>query len=105
MRIADSTDVAVDVTNAGGVAGDAVAQLYIHQRSGSASRPVRQLEGFRRVMLQPGETKTLHFTLGRNELAFWSPRTKRWAVEPSVFDVWAGEDSRAELHAELVVQP
>ena len=104
MRSGDSTDVAVDVTNAGGVAGDAVAQLYIHQRSGSASRPVRQLEGFRRVTLQPGETKTLHFTLGSAELAFWSPQTKRWAVEPSVFDVWAGEDSRAELHAELVVQ-
>jgi beta-glucosidase len=104
MRLADSSDVTVDVTNAGGVAGDAVAQVYVHQRSGSASRPVRQLEGFRRVTLQPGETKTLHFTLGRNELAFWSPQTKRWAVEPSVFDVWAGEDSRAELHAELVVQ-
>ena len=104
MRAGDSTDVAVDVTNAGGVAGDAVAQLYVHQRAGSASRPVRQLEGFRRVTLQPGETKTLHFTLGRSELAFWSPVTKRWAVEPSVFDVWVGEDSRAELHAELRVQ-
>ena len=104
MRASDSTDVAVDVTNTGAVAGDAVAQLYIHQRSGSASRPVRQLEGFRRVTLRPGETKTLHFTLGRSELAFWSPRTKRWAVEPSVFDAWAGEDSTAELHVELVVQ-
>jgi beta-glucosidase len=104
IRTSDSTDVAVDVTNSGGIPGDAVVQLYIHQRSGSASRPVRQLEGFRRVPLQPGETKTLHFTLGRSELAFWSPRTKRWAVEPSVFDVWAGEDSRAEPHAELVVQ-
>jgi beta-glucosidase len=105
MRAGDSTDVAVDVTNSGAVAGDAVAQLYIHQRSGSASRPERQLEGFRRVALQPGETRTVHFTLGRGELAFWSPRTKHWAVEPSVFDVWAGEDSRAELHVELVVAP
>jgi beta-glucosidase len=100
MTASDSVDVAVDLTNAGAVAGDAVAQLYIHQRSGSASRPVRQLEGFRRVPLLPGETKTLHFTLGRNELQFWNAR---WAVEPSVFDVWVGEDSRAELHAELTV--
>ncbi|HWC74745.1 MAG TPA: beta-glucosidase BglX, partial [Gemmatimonadales bacterium] len=61
MKARDSVDVAVDVTNSGSVAGDAVAQLYIHQRSGSASRPVRQLEGFRRIALQPGETQTVHF--------------------------------------------
>jgi beta-glucosidase len=105
MKAGDSTDVLVDVTNSGAVAGDAVAQLYIHQRYGSASRPVRQLEGFRRVALRPGETKTLHFTLGRKELEFWSPQTKRWGVEPSLFDVWAGEDSRAELHAQLTIRP
>ncbi len=103
IRAGDSTDVAVDVKNTGAVAGDAVAQLYIHQRSGSASRPVRQLEGFNRVALQPGETRTLHFKLGRDELQFWSPQTKGWVVEPSVYDVWVGEDSAAPLHAELTV--
>jgi len=103
MKIGDSTDVAVDVTNTGSLAGDAVAQLYIHQRSGSASRPVRQLEGFRRLALAPGETKTLHFRLGKAELQFWSPQTKRWVVEPSVVDIWVGEDSRADLHAELSI--
>jgi len=105
IKAGDSVAVTVDVTNSGSVAGDAVAQLYIHQRSGSASRPVRQLEGFRRVTLQPGETRTLQFTLGRNELQFWSPQSQRWVVEPSTFDVWAGEDSRAELHAELTIEP
>jgi len=99
----DSTEVVVDVKNTGAVPGDAVAQLYIHQRFGSASRPVRQLEGFGRVALQPGETRTLHFRLGRDELQFWSPQTKAWAVEPSVYDVWVGEDSAAALHAELTV--
>jgi beta-glucosidase len=103
MRSGDSTDVAVDVTNTGAVAGDAVAQLYIHQRSGSASRPVRQLEGFRRLALAPGDTKTLHFRLGRDELQFWSPQGKKWVVEPSVFDVWVGEDSGAALHTELSI--
>ena len=93
----------MDVTNTGSVAGDEVAQVYIHQRAGSASRPVRQLEGFKRVALQPGETKTLTFTLGKNELEFWSPQTKAWAVEPATFDVWAGDDSTARLHAELAV--
>ena len=105
MKAGDSVEVMVDATNTGAVPGDAVAQLYVHQRSGSASRPVRQLEGFRRVTLQPGETKTLRFPLGRNELQFWSPQTKQWVVEPSVFDVWVGENSTAELHAELTVGP
>jgi beta-glucosidase len=105
LKAGDSVAVDVDVTNSGAVAGDAVAQLYIHQRSGSASRPVRQLEGFQRVALQPGETKSLRFSLGRSELQFWSPQAQRWVVEPSVFDVWVGEDSRADLHGELTIQP
>lgn len=103
ITTAGNTQVSVDVTNTGAIAGDAVAQIYIHQRYGSASRPVRQLEGFQRVTLQPGETKTLTFPLGKDELEFWSPQTKMWAVEPSTFDVWAGDDSTAMLHAELTV--
>ncbi|WP_348263548.1 beta-glucosidase BglX [Telmatobacter sp. DSM 110680] len=103
MTTGDATEVQVDVTNTGKLAGDAVAQIYIHQRWGSASRPVRQLKGFKRIALQPGETQTLKFTLGKDELEFWSPQTKAWAVEPSTFDVWAGEDSTASLHAELSV--
>jgi beta-glucosidase len=104
LKAGDSVEAVVDVTNTGAVPGDAVAQLYIHQRSGSASRPVRQLEGFRRVTLQPGETRTLRFSLRRDELQFWGPQTKRWAVEPSIFDVWVGEDATAELHAELTIE-
>jgi len=103
LKAGDATDVEVDVTNTGSVAGDAVGQIYIHQRWGSASRPVRQLEGFKRVALKPGEKQTLKFTLGRNELQFWDPQTKKWVVEPSRFDVWAGEDSTAQLHTELTV--
>ena len=103
MKVNDATEVSLDVTNTGSVAGDVVAQIYIHQRFGSASRPVRQLKGFKRVALKPGETQTLKFTLGKDELQFWSPQTKVWAVEPSTFDVWAGEDSTATQHAELVV--
>jgi beta-glucosidase len=104
MKVGDSVAVVVDVTNTGSVPGDAVAQLYIHQRSGSASRPVRQLEGFRRVTLQPGETRTLRFSLGRNELQVWSPQTKGWVIEPSLFDIWVGADATADLHAELTIE-
>jgi beta-glucosidase len=99
----DSNEVMVDITNTGSLPGDAVAQIYIHQRYGSASRPVRQLEGFKRVTLQPGETKTLTFPLGKNELQFWSPQKRQWVVEESEFDVWAGEDSTADLHAQFNV--
>jgi beta-glucosidase len=104
VKAGEATEVQVDVTNTGTVAGDAVAQLYIHQRAGSASRPVRQLKGFKRLALEPGETRTLKFPLGKDELEFYSPRTKVWVVEPGTFDVWAGEDSTAGLHADLVVE-
>ena len=103
IKAGGAIEVQVDVTNTGSVAGDAVGQLYIHQRWGTASRPVRQLEGFKRVALKPGETQTLNFKLGKDELQFWDPQSKKWVVEPSTFDVWAGEDSTATLHAELTV--
>jgi len=103
MKSEQGTEVMVDVTNTGSVVGDTVAQVYIHQRAGSASRPVRELKGFRRIALKPGETQTLKFPLGKKELSFWSPQTKVWAVEPGAFDVWAGDDSTATLHSDLVV--
>jgi beta-glucosidase len=101
MSVSDTNEVSVDVTNTGSVLGDAVAQLYIHQRYGSASRPVRELKGFERIALQPGETKTLKFRLGEDQLHYWNPQSKGWFVDPTEFDVWAGEDSMASLHAEF----
>ena len=98
---AGAIEVSTDVTNTGKKAGDTVVQLYIHQRAGSASRPVRQLKGFERVSQQPGEKRTVHFALGRDELRFWSPSEKTWVVEPERFDVWVGEDSTATLHGEF----
>jgi beta-glucosidase len=103
IKSGEATVVSVDVTNTGQTAGDVVAQIYIHQRGGSGSRPVRQLKGFRRIALAPGHTQTLTFPLGPDELSFWSPQAKAWGVEPAMFDVWAGEDSSAPLHAEFEV--
>lgn len=101
--LGEAFDVFVDVQNTGKLAGDTVAQLYLHQRAGSASRPVRQLKGFERVALALGEKKTVHFTLGKSELSFWSPATKTWVEEPEEFDVWAGDDSTATLHDQFQV--
>jgi beta-glucosidase len=100
-KVGSSIDVSVEVTNTGKREGDAVVQLYIHQRAGSASRPVRQLKGFERVPLAAGAKTTVHFKLGPDELQFWSPATKQWVMEPEQFDVWAGENSAASLHAEF----
>jgi beta-glucosidase len=100
-QVGATVDVSADVTNTGSRAGDTVVQLYIHQRAGSASRPVRQLKGFERVTLAPGTKQTLHFKLTNAELQFWSPAKKQWVAEPEQFDVWVGEDSTAKLHGEF----
>jgi len=100
-KVGTPLDVAVDVANTGNHAGDAVVQLYIHQRAGSASRPVRLLKGFQRITLEPGSKQTVHFKLGRDELQFWSPALKKWVLEPEQFDVWAGDNSQTKLHTEF----
>jgi beta-glucosidase len=90
-------EVTVDVENTSAVAGDEVVQLYIHQRAGSASRPVRELKGFERVSLAPKAKKAVRFALGADELRYWSGSERRWVLEPEAFDVWVGSDSTAAL--------
>jgi beta-glucosidase len=94
-----SLEATAQVTNTGGLAGDEVVQLYIHQRAGSTARPMRELKGFERVALEPGETKTVRFSLGPKELTYWSTVRKAWVEEAEEFDVWVGNSSAAEAHA------
>jgi beta-glucosidase len=94
-----SIDVTADVRNTGNRAGDEVIQLYTHQRWGSASRPVRELRAFQRITLQPGESRTVHFTLPARDLSFWSPETRHFATEASTYDLWLGGSSAAQDHA------
>ncbi len=103
VKLGGSLAVTVEVTNTGAVLGDEVVQLYIHQRAGSDSRPMRLLKGFERVTLQPGETKTVAFTLGPDELGYWSTNAGRWVQEAETFDVWVGADSTATLRADFTV--
>ena len=93
------------VTNTGSRAADEVVQLYLHQRFGSASRPVRELKGFRRVTLQPGQKQEISFPVGREERTYWSAAKNDWLVEPSTFDVWVGNSSTATLHDSFSVAP
>jgi len=86
------TTVTVDVTNSGAVRGDEVAQLYIHQTVSSVTRPVKELRGFKRVSLNSGETRTVEFTLGPDELSYLNRDMKR-VVEPGTFEVMVGGNS------------
>ena len=95
--------ISVNLTNTGKRPGDEVAQLYIHQRSGTSVRPVRELKGFQRVTLQPGETRTLHFTLRPEDLRYWSDVTNGWVADSAIFDVWVGGNSNADLAGQFVV--
>jgi beta-glucosidase len=102
-KVGDSLTVTADVTNTGSRAGDEVVQLYIHQKAGSDSRPKRLLKGFERVTLQPGETKTVTFRLGPDELGYWSTSAGQWLQDAEAFDVWVGADSLATLHGDFAV--
>jgi beta-glucosidase len=99
IKIGQPLQVSTKVMNTSGVAGDEVVQLYIHQRAGSASRPVRELKAFQRVHLDPHEEKTVTLTLQPNELTYWSMAERTWVTEPGVFDVWVGDSVEATDHA------
>jgi beta-glucosidase len=91
--------VKAQVRNTGAVAGTVVAQLYLRIRGASTAQPVRQLAGFTRVHLAPGEAREVVFPLGFGELSFVNARSER-VVEPGThYDVWVGDSSEARAHA------
>ena len=99
----ETVTVSVEVTNTANREGDEVVQLYIHQRYGSASRPVCELKGFRRVTLGAGEARMLQFPVGPNERRYWNAAVRDWVTESSTFDVWVGGDSTAQLSTRFEV--
>ena len=92
IRPGGSAKVSVDVTNTGDRAGDEVAQLYIHQRVASVTRPVKELRGFKRVSLEPGQKVTVDFTLTPEDLSLIDVNMNR-VVEPGMFDLMVGANS------------
>jgi len=84
--------VSVDVTNSGSREGDEVPQLYIHQKIASITRPVKELRGFHRITLKPGEKKTVEFTLTPDSLSLLDVNMQR-VVEPGAFEIMVGPDS------------
>lgn len=100
----DAVTVTVDCKNTGARAGDEVAQLYIHQRTGTSTRPIRELKGFQRITLKPGEIRKLRFTLSAEDLSYWSAVTHDWVHDESKFDLWVGGSSTAELAGSFEVK-
>jgi beta-glucosidase len=96
------TTVGVDVKNTGSVAGTEVVQLYIRNTAASVEQPVRELKGFARVTLAPGEQKHVTFPLGFDELNFYNVEIKR-TVEPTTYKIWVGGSSLATAETELKV--
>jgi beta-glucosidase len=97
-----SVTASVDVTNTGGRVGDEVVQIYIHDPVASISQPVRRLRGFERVTLNPGQTRTVTFTLGRSDFGFYN-NSGKFVVEPGRIDVYAGDSSSADLTKSFTV--
>lgn len=95
--------VSVDLANTGQRSGDEVAQLYIHQQYGASARPVRELKGFQRVALEPGDRRTIQFTLRPEDLRYWSAASSDWVQDETVFDVWVGGSSAAGLHSNFTI--
>lgn len=91
--------VSVAVTNTGSRAGDEVVQLYVRYPNSSVSRPLKQLTGFRRVTIAPGETQTVTLPLAASQLAYWDTAQHRFTVEPGSVQIFVGAssaDSRLE---------
>jgi beta-glucosidase len=99
----DTVQVSFELHNASSRQVEEVAQLYLHQRFGRAARPVRELKGFERVTLEPGERRTLVFPIPAAARRYWSAADGAYVLDSTTFDVWVGGTSTADLHAEFAV--
>jgi beta-glucosidase len=102
IRLGETVTISAEVSNRGEVVADEVVQLYVRDRVGSVTRPVKELKGFHRVRLEPGETATVGFELHTDDLAFHG-RDMKLATEPGEFYAWVGGDSDSERVTEFQV--
>ena len=93
FRDTDGVTVTVDVTNTGSVAGKEVVQVYVHDRKSALVRPHKELKGFAKVALQPGETKTVTIPLDSRAFAYYHPGYGQWITEGGEFDILIGASS------------
>ena len=97
-----SITVSATISNNGDMAADEIVQMYIRDRVGSITRPIKELKGFRRIHLEPGEKSVVTFELKASDLAFFNG--EKVVIEPGDFDLWIGRDSNNGLHGEFVIE-
>ena len=104
-KAGSTVEVGFDVTNTGSVAGAEVAQLYVSDPSAKAGRPERELKGFAKLNLAPGETKHVTLSLDARAFSYWSEAKKSWTIDPGKFVVRVGDSSESTpLTADLTLE-
>ena len=97
--------VSFDVTNTGKVAGAEVAQLYVSDPSAKVKRPERELKGFKKVRLAPGETKHVTLNLDARAFSYWDATAHKWSIDPGKFVIRVGDSSESTpLKADLTLK-
>jgi beta-glucosidase len=82
------------VKNVGNRAGAEVAELYVGDAHSSVPRPVKELKGFAKIFLRPGEQKTVHLNLNRRSFSYYDVKNRRWTAEPGEFSILVGSSSQ-----------
>ena len=103
MPLGGSVTASVTVTNTGSCAGDEIVQLYIHDVYATSTRPVKELKGFRKIHLKPGESAQVDFTLTKEDLSYYN-HDLQWVCEPGDFEIMIGPNSRDVQAATLRVK-
>jgi len=98
----DGLTITVDITNTGRVAGKEIVQVYVHDQKSGLARPPKELKGFAKVELQPGETKTVSIPLDFRAFAYYHPKYKQWITEDGDFDLLIGA-SATDIRQTLTV--
>ena len=102
MSNSGSIEVKAMVTNSGEMDADEIVQLYIRDRVGSITRPVKELKGYQRINIPQGKSSQVVFKLQAEDLGFFNG--KEQVIEPGEFDVWIGPNSSEGLHGEFSIQ-
>ena len=106
IKAADPVEVVFTLTNVGQRRGKETAQLYLRPRGPSVERPVKELKGFAKVALEPGERREVRMTLDARAFSFWDPARRAWIAEPGAYDLLVGASAAdIELQATVRLEP
>jgi beta-glucosidase len=100
VKIPGTVRVSANITNTGKIKGHEIAQLYVRDLVGSVTRPIKELKGFQRIFLNPGETKTVTFDIPTSDLKFFDMNME-YNIEPGDFKVWIGPNSAEGLEGDF----